>query len=125
MQMILAFILSYLLGSIPFGYLIGRRGDTLDAIQHLCNYAISRNVEGRIRINVDAEAYREKREESLRRYARKKAQQVLKAHRRTTLESMNAYERHIIHAALQDTDRITTYSVGTEPNRRVVIEYVK
>ena len=107
------------------GYLIGRRGDTLDAIQHLCNYAINRGVEGHIRINVDAEAYREKREESLRRYATKKGQQVLKARRRTTLEPMNAYERHVIHATLQDMDRITTYSVGTEPNRRVVIEYVR
>ena len=107
------------------GYLIGRRGDTLDALQHLTNYAVGRGVEGRIRINVDAEAYREKREESLRRYARKKAQQVLKAQRRTTLEPMNAYERHLIHATLQDMDRISTYSVGTEPNRRVVIEYVR
>ena len=107
------------------GFLIGRRGDTLDAIQHLCNYSINRNVEGHIRINVDAEDYREKRDESLRRYAHKKAQQVLKARRRTTLEPMNAYERHLIHASLQDTDRITTYSVGTEPNRRVVIEYVR
>ena len=107
------------------GYLIGRRGDTLDAIQHLCNYSVNRGVEGHIRINVDAEDYRQKREESLRRYAQKKAQQVLKAHRRTTLEPMNAYERHLIHATLQDTDRITTYSVGTEPNRRVVIEYVR
>ena len=107
------------------GYLIGRRGDTLDAIQHLANYSVKRCVEGHIRINVDAEEYREKREDSLRRYARKKAQQVLKARRRTTLEPMNAYERHVIHAALQDTDRITTYSVGSEPNRRVVIEYVR
>ncbi len=107
------------------GYLIGRRGDTLDALQHLANYSINRNVEGHIRINVDAESYREKREDSLRRYAQKKAQQVLKAHRRTTLEPMNAYERHVIHATLQDTDRITTYSVGAEPNRRVVIEYVR
>ena len=107
------------------GYLIGRRGDTLDALQHLCNYSINRGIEGHIRINVDAESYREKREDSLRRYAQKKAQQVLKAHRRTTLEPMNAYERHVIHATLQDTDRITTYSVGTEPNRRVVIEYVR
>ena len=107
------------------GYLIGRRGDTLDAIQHLANYSVNRGIEGHVRINVDAEAYREKREDSLRRYARKKAQQVLKAHRRTTLEPMNAYERHVIHATLQDMDRITTYSVGTEPNRRVVIEYVR
>ena len=107
------------------GYLIGRRGDTLDALQHLCNYSINRGVDGHIRINVDAESYREKREDSLRRYARKKAQQVLKAHRRTTLEPMNAYERHVIHATLQDMEKITTYSVGTEPNRRVVIEYVR
>ena len=107
------------------GYLIGRRGDTLDALQHLANYSINRGVDGHIRINVDAEAYREKREDSLRRYAHKKAQQVLKAHRRTTLEPMNAYERHVIHSALQDMDRITTYSVGSEPNRRVVIEYVR
>ena len=107
------------------GYLIGRRGDTLDAIQHLANYTINRDVEGHIRINVDAEDYRQKREDSLRRYARKKAQQVLKARRRTTLEPMNAYERHVIHAALQDMDNITTHSTGTEPNRRVVIEYVR
>ena len=107
------------------GYLIGRRGDTLDAIQHLANYTINRDVEGHIRINVDAESYREKREDSLRRYARKKAQQVLKARRRTTLEPMNAYERHVIHAALQEMENITTHSTGTEPNRRVVIEYVR
>ena len=107
------------------GYLIGRRGDTLDAIQHLANYTVNREVEGHIRINVDAESYRQKREDSLRRYARKKAQQVLKARRRTTLEPMNAYERHVIHAALQDMENITTHSTGTEPNRRVVIEYVR
>ena len=107
------------------GYLIGRRGDTLDAIQHLCNYSVGRNVEGHIRINVDAEDYRAKREDSLRKYARKKAQQVLKARRRTTLEPMNAYERHVIHATLQEMDNITTYSTGTEPNRRVVVEYVR
>ncbi len=107
------------------GYLIGRRGDTLDALQHLANYSVGRTVEGHIPTNVDAEESRRKREDSLCRYAQKKAQQVLKAHRRTTLEPMNAYERHVIHAALQDMDKITTYSVGTEPNRRVVIEYVR
>ncbi len=107
------------------GYLIGRRGETLDAIQHLTNYTVNQQVEGRIRVNVDAEHYRQKREDSLRRYARKKAQQVLKNRRRTTLEPMNAYERHIIHAALQDMENITTHSTGVEPNRRVVIEYVR
>lgn len=105
------------------GYLIGRRGETLDAIQHLTNYAVNHACDERVRISVDAEEYREKREESLRRYAQKKAQQVLKARRRTTLEPMNAYERHVIHATLQEMDNITTYSTGTEPNRRVVIEY--
>ena len=107
------------------GFLIGRRGDTLDAIQHLCNYAVNRDVEGRIRIYVDAEDYRAKREDSLRKYARKKAQQVLKARRRTTLEPMTAYERHVIHATLQEMENITTYSTGTEPIRRGVIEYVR
>ncbi len=107
------------------GYLIGRRGETLDAIQHLANYSINRDVEGHVRISVDAESYREKREESLRRYARKRAQQVLKLRRRVTLEPMNAYERHVIHAALQEMDNISTHSTGTEPNRRVVIEYIR
>ena len=107
------------------GFLIGRRGETLDAIHHLANYAVNRDVEGHIRINVDAEDYRQKREDSLRRYAHKKAQQVLKARRRTTLEPMNAYERHVIHASLQDMENITTHSTGTEPNRRVVIEFVR
>ncbi len=107
------------------GFLIGRRGDTLDAIQRLANYTINRDCEGHIRINVDAEDYRAKREDSLRKYARKKAQQVLKARRRTSLEPMNAYERHVIHATLQEMENITTYSTGTEPNRRVVIEYVR
>ena len=107
------------------GALIGRRGETLDAIQHLTNYAVNRGLEQRIRITVDAEDYRLKREESLDRYAKKKAQQVLKLRRRTTLEPMNAYERHVIHASLQDMENITTYSTGTEPNRRVVIEYVR
>ncbi len=107
------------------GYLIGRRGDTLDAVQHLANYAVNRDTEGRIRISVDAECYRAKREDSLRRYARKKAQQVLKAHRRVTLEPMNAYERHVIHSALQDMENITTHSTGVEPNRCVVIEYIR
>ena len=107
------------------GFLIGHRGETLDAIQHLCNYAINKGISGHVRVNVDAEEYRQKREDSLRRYARKKAQQVLKARRRTTLEPMNAYERHVIHATLQDMENITTHSTGTEPNRRVVIEYIR
>ena len=95
------------------GFLIGHRGETLDAIQHLCNYAINKGISGHVRVNVDAEEYRQKREDSLRRYARKKAQQVLKARRRTTLEPMNAYERHVIHATLQEMENITTHSTGS------------
>ena len=106
------------------GALIGRRGETLDAIQQLTNYSINRNGESkRARVQIDAENYREKREESLERLAQKVAGKVVKYRRNVTLEPMNAYERHVIHTALQDTQYITTFSIGTEPNRRVVISY--
>ena len=105
------------------GTLIGRRGDTLDAIQHLTNYSINRGANKRVRINVDAESYRAKREESLQRLARKVGSKVVKYRRNITLEPMNAYERHVIHAALQDTPDVTTFSTGTEPNRRIVVAY--
>lgn len=105
------------------GALIGRRGETLDAIQHLANYSVNRGSDKRVRINVDAEGYREKREESLKRLAEKVAGKVVKYRRNVTLEPMNSYERHVIHTALQDYDRVTTYSTGTEPNRRVVVAY--
>ena len=84
------------------GILIGRRGETLDAIQHLANYAVNRGQNKRVRINVDAENYRLKREESLQRLAQKVAGKVTKYRRNITLEPMNAYERHVIHATLQD-----------------------
>lgn len=105
------------------GILIGRRGETLDAIQHLANYAVNRGQNKRVRINVDAENYRLKREESLQRLAQKVAGKVTKYRRNITLEPMNAYERHVIHAALQDYPDVTTYSTGTEPNRRIVVAY--
>ena len=105
------------------GILIGRRGDTLDAIQHLANYAVNRDGGKRTRINVDAENYRAKREESLERLARKVAGKVAKYRRSVTLEPMNAYERHVIHAALQDYRDVSTHSTGTEPNRRIVVSY--
>ncbi len=107
------------------GMLIGRRGETLDAIQHLTNYSINRDNNKRIRINVDAENYRLKREESLCRLGHKVADKVVKYRRNITLEPMNAYERHVIHAALQDMENVSTYSVGTEPNRRIVVSYNK
>ena len=105
------------------GILIGRRGETLDAIQHLANYAVNRGQNKRVRINVDAENYRLKREESLQRLAQKVAGKVTKYRRNITLEPMNAYERHVIHTALQDYPDVTTYSTGTEPNRRIVVAY--
>ena len=107
------------------GMLIGRRGETLDAIQHLTNYTINRDSNKRSRINVDAENYRQKREESLQRLAQKVAGKVIKYRRNITLEPMNAYERHVIHAALQENPEVTTFSTGTEPNRRVVVSLSK
>ena len=105
------------------GALIGRRGETLDAIQQLTNYAVNSGSEKRIRVHVDAENYRARREASLESLAMKVAGKVKKYRRSVTLEAMNAYERHVIHAALQDVKGVTTYSVGTEPNRRVVVAY--
>lgn len=105
------------------GALIGHRGETLDAIQQLTNYAVNTGSDKRIRIQMDAENYRAKREQSLESLAGKVAAKVAKYRRSVTLEPMNAYERHVIHAALQDVKGVTTYSIGTEPNRRVVVAY--
>lgn len=106
------------------GVVIGRRGETLDAIQHLTNYAVNRGSGRRAHINVDAENYRSKREQSLERLAEKMAAKAIKYRRSMALEPMNSYERHIIHAALQDREGVTTSSTGAEPNRRVVVSYV-
>ena len=105
------------------GAIIGRRGETLDAIQQLTGYAVNRGRGHRVRVHVDAEGYRARREESLNRLARKTAGKVVKYRRNMTLEAMNAYERHVIHTALQDYPGVTTYSTGTEPNRRTVVAY--
>ncbi|MCD8383300.1 MAG: Jag N-terminal domain-containing protein [Clostridiales bacterium] len=108
------------------GALIGRRGETLDAIQQLTNYAMNHGQNHRIRVHVDCENYRAKREESLQRLARKTAGKAVKYRRNMMLEPMNAYERHVIHAELQDYHpNISTYSTGTEPNRRIVVAYNK
>ena len=104
------------------GALIGRRGETLDAIQQLTSYAVNRTG-GRVRVQLDAEGYREKREQSLQHLARKVAGKVVKYRRSVTLEPMNAYERHVIHTALQDVPGVTTYSTGVDPNRRVIVAY--
>lgn len=107
------------------GAIIGRRGETLDAIQHLTNYVVNRGAEERTHISIDAENYRSKREESLVRLAEKMAAKALKYHRSMALEPMNSYERHVIHTALQNYNGVTTCSTGTEPNRRVVISCEK
>lgn len=107
------------------GILIGRRGETLDAIQHLTNYAVNRGSDKHMHISVDAESYRAKREESLVRLAEKMAAKAVKYKRSMALEPMNSYERHVIHTALQDYEGVTTSSTGTEPNRRVVVSYEK
>ena len=104
------------------GALIGRRGETLDAIQQLTSYAVNRTG-GRVRVQLDAEGYRDKREQSLQHLARKVAGKVVKYRRSVTLEPMNAYERHVIHTALQEIPGVTTYSTGIDPNRRVIVAY--
>ena len=114
---------SVVLEGQKLGQLIGRRGETLDAIQQLTNYAVNSGREKRIRVHVDAENYRAKREQSLESLARKVAAKVTRYRRSVTLEPMNAYERHVIHAALQDVPGVNTYSIGSEPNRRVVVSY--
>ena len=105
------------------GAIIGRRGETLDAIQHLTNYVVNRGSEKHLHISVDAENYRSKREESLTKLAEKMAEKAIKYKRSMALEPMNSYERHVIHTALQDYPDVTTYSTGAEPNRRTVVAY--
>lgn len=108
------------------GALIGRRGETLDAIQQLTNYSVNHGQNRRVRVHVDCEHYRAKREESLQRLARKTAGKAVKYRKNMMLEPMNAYERHVIHAELQDYHpNISTYSTGSEPNRRIVVAYNK
>ena len=107
------------------GQIIGRRGETLDAIQQITSYCVNRAGGSRVRVTLDAENYRAKREESLEHLAKKVAGKVVKYRRSVTLEPMNAYERHVIHTALQDVPNVTTGSVGMEPNRRVVVSYTR
>ena len=107
------------------GAIIGRRGETLDAIQHLTNYVVNKDSEKRLHISVDAEAYRSKREESLTKLAEKMAEKAIKYKRSMALEPLNASAPPEIHTALQNYEGVTTSSTGVEPNRRVVVSYVK
>jgi spoIIIJ-associated protein len=103
------------------GILIGRRGETLDAIQYLCSLAVNRGRDEYIRITLDTENYRARREEALKRLAYRLATRAVKLGRRVALEPMNPYERRIMHSALQSFEGVTTHSEGEEPNRHVVI----
>ena len=100
------------------GLLIGRHGDVLDAVQHLAGLAANH---GRSGITVDIENYRAKRAETLRQLARRMAEKTLKYRRNNTLEPMNAYERRIIHTEVQSIEGVTTYSIGSDADRRIVI----
>ena len=103
------------------GKVIGRRGDTLDALQYLTSLVVNKGEENYIRVTVDTENYRGKREETLIRLAKRMAGTVARTRKSVTLEPMNPNERRIIHSALQEYRNVTTYSTGVEPNRSVVI----
>ncbi len=108
------------------GVLIGRRGETLDAAQYLCGLVINKGRSGdKLRITIDTENYRAKRIRTLQNLAEKNAEKALKYKRNITMEPMSPYERRIIHAALTGRENITTFSVGSEPKRRVVVSYKK
>jgi spoIIIJ-associated protein len=103
------------------GILIGRRGETLDALQYLTNLAVNRKTEKRVNIILDVEGYRKRREETLNRLARRLAEKVKRTGNKVMLEPMNPHERRIIHTALQNNMDVTTYSEGEEPYRKVII----
>lgn len=103
------------------GILIGRRGETLDALQYLTSLKINRGKEGYTRVTLDTENYRAKREDTLIRLANRMANRAVKTGRKVSLEPMNPYERRVIHSALQANEAVDTHSEGDEPNRHVVI----
>ena len=103
------------------GIVIGKRGDTLDSVQYLTSLVVNKNSEDYIKVTIDTENYREKREEALVALSKRLADKVTRTGKKFTLEPMNPYERRIIHSNLQDFESVTTFSVGTEPYRKVVI----
>jgi len=103
------------------GIIIGRRGETLDALQYLTSLVVNKNSDRYKRVTIDIENYRQKREETLVKLAERLADKVVKYRRNISLEPMNPYERRIIHSTLQNNQYVETYSVGEEPNRKVVI----
>lgn len=109
------------ISGLELGILIGRRGETLEALQYLTNLAVAKKLANKARIIVDVEGYRQRREDTLIRLAQRLSEKVKRTGTRIVLEPMNRHERRIIHTALQDETRIATFSEGEEPNRRVVI----
>ena len=103
------------------GILIGRRGETLDALQYLTSLQVNKGQSNYTRVTLDTEGYRAKREDALVRLANRMANQAQRTGRKVSLEPMNPYERRILHSALQDHPAVTTHSEGEEPNRHVVI----
>jgi spoIIIJ-associated protein len=103
------------------GIIIGRRGETLDALQYLTSLVVNKGSDSYKRVVIDIENYRQKREETLVKLAARLAEKVIKYKKPVTLEPMNPYERRIIHSSLQNNKYVETYSTGEEPNRKVVI----
>lgn len=112
------------LSGADMGAVVGRRGDNLDAMQYLASLVANRSEGSYVRVVLDVDDYRSKREASLRAYARKMAIQAVKSQRSITLEAMNPYERRIVHSTVQTVSGATSKSTGSEPNRRVVISPV-
>ena len=113
-------VFGYIQGD-TLGILIGRRGETLDAVQYLTSLKVNKGRDSYTRVTLDTENYRAKREDTLIRLANRMANRALRTGRKVSLEPMNPYERRIIHFALQQNDGVTTHSEGDEPNRHVVI----
>ena len=118
-------VLKINLSGPDMGIVIGKRGETLDALQHLTSLVVNKGDKSFLKVSLDAENYREKRNVALDSLAHKLANKVMRTGRNQTLEPMNAYERRIIHSALQDHETVTTYSVGQGVNRKVVIALKK
>lgn len=116
-------VLKFELEGDDMGVVIGKRGETLDALQHLTSLNVNTGDGDFVKVSLDTEGYREKRVKTLESLAAKLASKVAKTRHNVTLEPMNSYERRIIHASLQDNEFVTTYSVGQSPNRKVVIAY--
>jgi len=117
------FGLAYDISSEDMAIIIGRRGETLDALQYITSLVVNKGQDEYSRVVLNVENYREKREESLQKLAKRLAEKVVRYRRDITLESMNPYERRIIHATLQNYHNVKTYSIGEEPSRKVVIAY--